>query len=106
MARIKNYSLDTTITGGDKLVGTDVGSNNATKSYQVETIGQYFSKTGTADGTRLGYQYNYAGTYYWRPLPGDVLMFPSDLSHYVESSSSRETRIVVSGNVVFEQDNK
>ena len=63
MARIKNYSLDTTITGGDKLVGTDVGSNNATKSYQVETIGQYFSKTGSADGTQLGYQYNYAGTY-------------------------------------------
>ena len=63
MARIKNYSTDTTITGGDKLVGTDVGGNNATKSYQVETIGQYFSKTGSADGTQLGYQYNYAGTY-------------------------------------------
>jgi len=63
MARIKNYSLDTTITGGDKLVGTDVGGNNATKSYQIETIAQYFSKTGSADGTQLGYQYNYAGTY-------------------------------------------
>lgn len=63
MARIKQYPLDTTITGGDKLVGTDVGNNNATRSYQIETIGQYFSKTGSADGSKLGFQYNYAGTY-------------------------------------------
>ena len=63
MARIQQYSNDTTITGGDKLVGTDVGDNNATKSYQIETIGQYFSKTGSADGSKLGYQYNYAGIY-------------------------------------------
>lgn len=63
MARIKQYPLDTTITGGDKLVGTDVGNNNATRSYQIETIGQYFSKTGSADGSKLGFQYNYAGVY-------------------------------------------
>lgn len=63
MARIKQYPTDTTITGGDKLVGTDVGNNNATRSYQIETIGQYFSKTGSADGSKLGFQYNYAGLY-------------------------------------------
>jgi uncharacterized protein (TIGR02466 family) len=55
---------------------------------------------------QLREDYNYAGTYYWNPIPGDVLMFPSDLSHYVEASFSRETRIVVSGNIVFEQENK
>ena len=62
MARIKLYPNDTVITGGDRLVGTDI-NGNATKNYQIEEIAKYFSKTGTADGTRLGYQYNYAGTY-------------------------------------------
>ena len=44
MGRIQQLPLDTTITGGDKLVGTDVGSNNASKSYQIETIAAFFAE--------------------------------------------------------------
>jgi hypothetical protein len=57
MARIKLYPNDTTIEGGDKLVGTDI-NGNATKNYQVEELAQYFEQTGNAL-----FQYNFAGTY-------------------------------------------
>ena len=57
MARIKLYPNDTAITGGDKLVGTDI-NGNATKNYQVEELAQYFEQTGNAL-----FQYNFAGTY-------------------------------------------
>ena len=57
MARIKLYPNDTTITGGDRLVGTDI-NGNATKNYQVEELAQYFQQTSDAL-----FQYNFAGTY-------------------------------------------
>lgn len=57
MARIKLYPNDTSIQGGDKLVGTDI-NGNATKNYQVEELAQYFEQTGNAL-----FQYNFAGTY-------------------------------------------
>lgn len=57
MARIKLYPNDTAITGGDRLVGTDI-NGNATKNYQVEELAQYFEQTGNAL-----FQYNFAGTY-------------------------------------------
>ena len=41
MARIKLYPNDTAITGGDRLVGTDI-NGNATKNYQIEELAQYF----------------------------------------------------------------
>ena len=44
MARIKLYPNDTTIEGGDKLVGTDI-NGNATKNYQIEELAQYFQQT-------------------------------------------------------------
>jgi len=47
MARIKLYPNDTTIQGGDKLVGTDI-NGNATKNYQVEELAQYFEQSGNA----------------------------------------------------------
>jgi hypothetical protein len=57
MARIKLYPNDTTITGGDRLVGTDI-NGNATKNYQIEELAQYFQQT-----TDALFQYNFAGTY-------------------------------------------
>jgi hypothetical protein len=48
MARIKLYPNDTVITGGDRLVGTDI-NGNATKNYQIEEIAKYFAKSSTAD---------------------------------------------------------
>ena len=39
--------------------------------------------------------------YYWNPLPGDILLFPSYLKHYVEQNLTEEAdyeRIVLSIN--------
>jgi len=58
MARIKLYPNDTAITGGDKLVGTDVAGDNITKNFLIEDLAQYFEQTGNSL-----FQYNYAGTY-------------------------------------------
>ena len=63
MSRIKNYQIDTAITGGDKLVGSDIGDNNATKLYSIGGIAEFYSKTGDADGAKIGLQYQYAGKY-------------------------------------------
>ena len=45
MARISSYQNDTQVTGTDKVIGTD-GSGQATKNFQVQDIGGYFSKSG------------------------------------------------------------
>ena len=58
MARIKLYPKDTSITGGDKLVGTDVAGDNVTKNFLIEDLAQYFEQTGNSL-----FQYNFAGTY-------------------------------------------
>ena len=57
MSRIKNYQIDTAITGGDKLVGSDIGDNNSTKLYSIGGIAEFYSKTGDADGAKIGLQY-------------------------------------------------
>jgi hypothetical protein len=62
MSRIKLYPNDSSITGGDRLIGTDI-NGNATKNYQIEEIAKYFARSGTADATALGFQYSYAGKY-------------------------------------------
>ena len=58
MARIKLYPNDTAITGGDKLVGTDVAGDNITKNFLIEDLAQYFEQSGNSL-----FQYNFAGTY-------------------------------------------
>ena len=62
MSRIKLYPNDSQIVGGDRLLGTDI-NGNGTKNYQIEELAKYFAQTGTADPTRMGFQYNYAGLY-------------------------------------------
>ena len=42
MGRIQKYPNDTSITGGDKLVGTDAADTNQTKNFQIEELAQYF----------------------------------------------------------------
>lgn len=58
MARIQQYKTDTTITGGDKLVGNDA-ADNSTKLFQISDIGLHFAKQGNG----AGYQYSYGGKY-------------------------------------------
>ena len=62
MARKVTYDLDRTPHGGDKWLITDV-IDGQTKNLQLEDLAQYFASTGTADPTKLGFLFNYAGTY-------------------------------------------
>lgn len=62
MARIQQYKTDTTITGGDKLVGNDA-ADNSTKLFQISDIAAFFAKEGIADGAKIGYQFSYGGKY-------------------------------------------
>lgn len=48
--------------------------------------------------------YNFAANYWWRPINGDLLMFPSDLMHSVEPNTSDEVRIIFSGNITFNKE--
>lgn len=41
MARISTYPNDTNITGGDKLIGTDVNNSDATKNFTVSDLSSY-----------------------------------------------------------------
>lgn len=43
----------------------------------------------------------YGQEVYWPPIPGRFIMFPSWLSHEVETNLSDETRISISGNITF-----
>ncbi len=43
MARISTYALDTSISGSDKLVGTDAEDNNVTKNYQIDNFITFIS---------------------------------------------------------------
>jgi len=79
MARIKLYPNDEAITGGDRLVGTDI-NGNATKNYQIEEIAKYFAKSSTADSTGIGFQYNYAGKYSGQSLQSGDFRYQVDPS--------------------------
>jgi len=50
--------------------------------------------------------YNHAGNYWWRPIKGDLLIFPADLMHSVEPNNTDETRIIFSGNINFKKETK
>jgi hypothetical protein len=43
MANIGSYPIDGTISGGDKLIGTDVSNNNATKNFTVSDLASYIA---------------------------------------------------------------
>lgn len=41
MAKISTYPNDSNVTGGDRLIGTDVDNSNATKNFTVSDLGSY-----------------------------------------------------------------
>jgi len=43
MANISSYPIDGTISGGDKLLGTDVANNDATKNFTVSDLADYIA---------------------------------------------------------------
>ena len=58
MAKLSTYSLDSSVTKSDKLIGTD-SSGNGTKNYSLENIGDFFKDTNTASGgPQLTFKYD------------------------------------------------
>ena len=61
MARQNTYIKDGEVQGGDKWLITDI-VDGATKNLTVEDLAQFFAETGTADPSKLGFRFDYAGT--------------------------------------------
>lgn len=66
MAKISTYSTDVSVSGTDKLIGTDADSSNATKNYTVQSIADYVvtsSVPSTSSSTGRAGQIAYDSTY-------------------------------------------
>jgi hypothetical protein len=59
MARINTYPTDDSISGGDKWIGTDAQSNNATKNFTVNKIVSYINNENTIDADTLMFKYQH-----------------------------------------------
>ena len=77
MARISTYTIDSTVEGGDKLLGTDANSNSAlaTKNYTIDSLKTYILGEDTTannipDSVPLGFflSVNREGTTYEKSL--------------------------------------
>ena len=59
MARISTYSQDPNLEGADRIVGSDASNGNATVNFSLNSLGDFFTKSGIADATRLAYRFNH-----------------------------------------------
>ena len=60
MARISTYNLDPNLQELDKFIGTDA-TDNGTKNFNIRQLGDFYTKSGLADATRLGYRFTIFG---------------------------------------------
>ena len=113
MARIKTYTLDSNISLGDKLVGTDADDNSITKNYSIDALGNglislknIITGAGTLntiplwkpDGTKLGNS-NIGQDVSGSITVGVNLTVVDDLS--VQGGIDAENAITVGGSGVF-----
>ena len=59
MARISSYNQDPNLEAQDRLVGSDVSNANQTVNFSLASLGDFYTRSGLADATRLGYRFNY-----------------------------------------------
>ena len=95
MARQNTYIKDGIVQVGDKWLITDV-VDGGTKNLTVEDLAQFFAETGTADPSKLGFRFDYAGT-----IATDASPIVTAGQYYVVSTVSNPgfanvTRILVS----------
>ena len=57
MARISTYSQDPNLEGADRVIGSDASQANATMNFSLNSLGDFYTKSGLADATRLGYRF-------------------------------------------------
>ena len=98
MARISTYTIDSTVEGGDKLLGTDANSNSAlaTKNYTIDSLKTYILGEDTTannipDSVPLGFflSVNREGTTYEKSLVRTLAS--STLTNVVLKSSTVNT---------------
>ena len=59
MARISSYSQDPNLEAQDRIIGSDVSNANATVNFSLASLGDFYTRSGLADATRLGYRFSY-----------------------------------------------
>ncbi|MDA7993468.1 MAG: hypothetical protein MPJ25_10575 [Pirellulales bacterium] len=97
MARISTYNLDPNLQELDKVIGTDA-TDRGTKNFNLRQLGDFYTRTGIADATRLGFRFDVQGV-----NSTDGLIANPDLiiemGSYFEFSSGRSfsniTRVIV-----------
>ena len=57
MARISTYSQDPNLEGQDRVIGSDVSNANATMNFSLDSLGEFYARSGVADATRLGFRF-------------------------------------------------
>ena len=57
MARISTYPIDSSITGGDKWIGSDVNSLNATKNFTADGVAVFLNSANKIETQSLRYVY-------------------------------------------------
>lgn len=62
MARIATYAQDPLLEGQDRIIGSDTSNANATVNFSLASLGDFYTRSGLADATRLGYRFTIAGT--------------------------------------------
>ena len=81
MSKIRLYPIDTDVTGGDKVIGTD-SFTKATKNFTVSDIADFLNKSSSIDSQTLRYKFQVPvveprakGTISFKPNQGDTVNF-------------------------------
>ena len=83
MARISTYSLDTSISAQDLLVGTDAEDSNISKNYKIENITTYIASqvaTGTINKIPVFTAANAVGDSIMTQLAGTAISISGNLN--------------------------
>tara|TARA_R100000697_G_scaffold100165_1_gene112490 strand:- start:424 stop:1155 length:732 start_codon:yes stop_codon:yes gene_type:complete len=81
MSKIRLYPIDTDVTGGDKVIGTD-SFTKATKNFTISDIAEFLNKSSSIDSQTLRYKFQVPvvepreqGTISFKPNQGDTVNF-------------------------------
>ena len=106
MARISTYSLDTSISAQDLLVGTDAEDSNISKNYKIENLTTYIASqvaTGTINKIPVFTAANKIGNSIITQLAGTAISILGDLTvDDINCDNVSATDITASGTTTLE----
>lgn len=103
MTKIKSYVSDLEVTGGDKWIGTDVGSQGRTKNFTANKVSDYFNRSSTINvANQIRFKYDTIEPLDSR-LPGTISFASeigpsvsmSDLSDFILSERTTNGKVIV-----------